>query len=100
MDGLTSLMMYLEIVEKYMELKNVPNFKLEDFRNDNPTYLKIIEKDEKDKVVLEYEVTSYIENNKLILLNAKGENLLELLKKDKNLKEDDLEVFNNIIKKY
>ena len=100
MDGLTSLMMYLEIVEKYMELKNVPNFKLEDFRQGNPTYLKIIEKNEKDKVVLMYEVTSYIENNKLILLNAKGDNLLELLKKDKNLKEDDLEVFNNIIKKY
>lgn len=100
MDGLTSLMMYLEIVEKYMELKNVPNFKLEDFRQGNPTYLKIIEKNEKDKVVLMYEVTSYIDKNKLILLNAKGDNLLELLKKDKNLKEDDLEVFNNIIKKY
>ena len=100
MDGLTSLMMYLEIVEKYMELKNVPNFKLEDFKNGNPTYLKIIEKDEKDKVVFVYEVTSYIDKNKLILLNAKGDNLLELLKKDKNLKEDDLEVFNNIIKKY
>ena len=100
MDGLTSLMMYLEIVEKYMELKNVPNFKLEDFRQGNPTYLKIIEKNEKDKVVLMYEVTSYIEKNKLILLNAKGDNLLELLKKDKNLKEDDLEVFYNIIKKY
>lgn len=100
MDGLTSLMMYLEIVEKYMELKNVPNFKLEDFKNGNPTYLKIIEKDEKDKVVFVYEVTSYIEKNKLILLNAKGENLLELLKKDKNLKEEDLKVFNDIIKKY
>ena len=93
-------MMYLEIVEKYMELKNVPNFKLEDFKNGNPTYLKIIEKDEKDKVVFVYEVTSYIEKNKLILLNAKGENLLELLKKDKNLKEEDLKVFNDIIKKY
>ena len=100
MDGLTSLMMYLEIVEKYMELKNVPNFKLEYFKNGNPTYLKIIEKDEKDKVVFVYEVTSYIEKNKLILLNAKGENLLELLKKDKNLKEEDLKVFNDIIKKY
>ena len=100
MDGLTSLMMYLEIVEKYMELKNVPNFKLEDFKKGNPTYLKIIEKDEKDKVVFVYEVTSYIEKNKLILLNAKGENLLELLKKDKNLKEEDLKVFNDIIKKY
>lgn len=100
MTGLENLMFYLEIINKYMELKEIPKFKLEEFETGNPTHLKIVEKDNENKILSEYEVKGLIENNELVLLNAKGENLLELLQKEKQLKKEDMKVFQTILEKY
>ena len=100
MTGLENLMFSLEIINKYMELKEIPKFKLEEFEAGNPTHLKIVEKDNEDKILSEYEVKGLIENNELVFLNAKEENLLELLQKEKQLKKEDMKVFQTILEKY
>ena len=92
MNGLQTLSCYVDILSKYATTKGI-KFRIENFANETPVVIHMIEKNMENKPIMEYEMYGTIEDGKVLLSNAKGEDIFELMKDEIKLSKKDYDAF-------
>lgn len=104
MQGLKNLSMYVEIIDKWMEIEGVNRYQIQDFKNQNPTVITIIETNINGEKEAPYNLYCIIEDDLPIMLNENDENILNIMKREKEISDTEMDKylneFRNIVKSH
>lgn len=102
MEGLKSLALYVNLIQKYMEFRGNVSFRIENFEKGNPAKITIKEKTEELKELSPYVLYGNIENDVFSLLNEDGKDMILDYQEEQKLsskeREQQILAFSKIIK--